>query len=200
MVDALNEHVVKNPEDTSFYEPFKKQPDSVPKADQDRLSVAAIEAIKSSVQPGMARIRDYIANEYSKHTRPDIAATSLPDGKRFYQQCIKFHTNTELSPDEIHKMGLGEVARIEAEMKQVAKNVYSETDHLLFLFMPPQIVMSLGYEQMSLKEFNDKIRNDKNQYFDTEQEVIDAFKDICMNKVMPKLTKIFHRLPQHKME
>ena len=180
MVDALNEHVVKNPEDTSFYEPFKKQPDSVPKADQDRLSVAAIEAIKSSVQPGMARIRDYIANEYSKHTRPDIAATSLPDGKRFYQQCIKFHTNTELSPDEIHKMGLKEVARIEAEMKQ--------------------IVMSLGYEQMSLKEFNDKIRNDKNQYFDTEQEVIDAFKDICMNKVMPKLTKIFHRLPQHKME
>ena len=53
---------------------------------------------------------------------------------------------------------------------------------------------------MSLKEFNDKIRNDKTQYFDTEQEVIDAFKDICVNKVMPNLTKIFHRLPQHKME
>ena len=53
---------------------------------------------------------------------------------------------------------------------------------------------------MSLKEFNDKIRNDENQYFDTEQEVIDAFKDICVNKVMPKLTKIFFGLPQHKME
>ena len=60
--------------------------------------------------------------------------------------------------------------------------------------------MSLGYEQMSLKEFNDKIRNDENQYFDTEQEVIDAFKDICVNKVMPKLTKIFFGLPQHQME
>ena len=53
---------------------------------------------------------------------------------------------------------------------------------------------------MSLKDFNDKIRNDKDQYFDTEQEVIDAFKDICENKVMPNLTKIFHNLPKHKME
>ena len=119
VVDVLNDHVIKKPEDTSFYEPFKKQPDSVPKVDRDRLSAAAVAAIKSSVQPGMAKIRDYLANEYSKHTRPEIAATSLPDGKRFYQQCIKFHTNTDLTPDEIHNMGLAEVARIEGEMKQV---------------------------------------------------------------------------------
>ena len=125
VVDALNDHVVKKPEETSFYEPFKKQPDSVPKVDQARLSEAALEAIKSSVQPGMAKIRDYLASEYSKHTRPDIAATSLPDGKRFYKQCIKFHTNTDLTPDEIHKMGLGEVARIEAEMKKVSHRLFS---------------------------------------------------------------------------
>jgi len=179
VLDVLNGHITQKPEDTSFYEPFKKLPDSIPKVDQDRLSAAAVKAIKSSVQPGMAKIRDYLSNEYSKHTRPEIAATSLPDGTRFYQQCIKYHTNTECTPEQIHKMGLIEVVRIETAMKQ--------------------IVRSLGHD-MSLKDFNDKIRNDKDQYFGTEQEVIDAFKDIVENKVMPNLTKIFHNLPKHKME
>ena len=119
MLDVLNGHITQKPEDTSFYEPFKKLPDSIPKVDQDRLSAAAVKAIKSSVQPGMAKIRDYLSNEYSKHTRPEIAATSLPDGTRFYQQCIKYHTNTECTPEQIHKMGLIEVVRIETAMKQV---------------------------------------------------------------------------------
>ena len=196
----MNGHITQSPEDTSFFEPFKKQPDSIPKVDRDRLSAAAVKAIKSSVQPGMAKIRDYLSNEYSKHTRPEIAATTLPDGTRFYQQCIKYHTNTECSPEQIHKMGLTEVIRIETAMKRVRLSPSSlpkmHAQNLSFLL---QIVRSLGHD-ISLKEFNDKIRNDKDQYFDTEQEVIDAFKDICENKVMPNLTKIFHNVPKHIME
>ncbi len=58
-------------------------------------------------------------SEYLKHTRPEIAATSLPGGKDFYRQCIRFHTSTELTPEEIHQIGLKEVEKIEAEMKKV---------------------------------------------------------------------------------
>jgi uncharacterized protein (DUF885 family) len=63
-----------------------------------------------------------------------------------------------------------------------------------------QIVKSLGHESMPLKDFMDMIRDDKSQYYSSTQEVVDAFKDICENQVMPRLGKIFHQTPKHKLE
>ncbi len=112
--------MTKEATSTAFYEPFKNLPAGISDADKKQLQAAAKEAIESSVQPGMKLLRDYVRDVYLKHTRADIAATTgLPDGARFYQQCIKFHTSTNLSPKEIHEIGLKEVAKIEKEMLKV---------------------------------------------------------------------------------
>jgi uncharacterized protein (DUF885 family) len=99
-------------------DPVRKDfPDAVGEADRARFKSEITKAVEEKVLPGLRKLRDFIEEEYAKNTRPDIASSTLPT-PGFYEACLKQHTGTELSPKQVHDLGLKEVARIQDEMRQ----------------------------------------------------------------------------------
>ncbi len=178
VVDVLGKHADGDAKKTVFYECFDKIPDSIgEKAD---LQKSAAAAIKDSVQPGMKLIKDYLEKEYLKHTRKDIGITCIPEGKEFYANCIKYHTSTNMTPQEIHDVGLKEVERIEGEMKK--------------------IVAELGHKDMPLDKFIEQLRNDPKMYCDTPEELMAGFRKLVNDVILPKIPQIFTTAPKSKLE
>ena len=110
-----------DPTHSSFYEPFKKMPSSIPAAEQEQLRAAAVKAITDSVVPAHQELLKFVQTEYWPKTRRTLAAEAMPDGAAFYQSQIKEYTTLDLTPDQIHQTGLDEVARIHAEMLDAMK-------------------------------------------------------------------------------
>ena len=104
-----------------FLLPTKKYPSNIPQGVQTRLTGEITAAINSEVFPAYKKFSTFIAAEYAPHGRTTLAITSLPDGEKRYENDIYGRTTTHMTPDEIHQLGLREIARIEAEMTVVAK-------------------------------------------------------------------------------
>ncbi|HVY90519.1 MAG TPA: DUF885 family protein [Hyphomonadaceae bacterium] len=123
----------KAPEQTSFYEPFKLLPQSIPAATQAELRAEVRTAIESQVFPAYRSLLTYYRDEYYPHTTTELAATKLPDGAAYYQAQIHEFTTLDLTPDQIHEIGLKEVARIHARMLDVMKEAGFQGDFPAFL-------------------------------------------------------------------
>jgi uncharacterized protein (DUF885 family) len=108
----------KTPQDTVFYTPFRNMPANIPAAEQARLRLDAAAAIRDAVQPAHAEVLAYVRSEYFPKARVALAAESLPEGKAYYQSKIVEYTTTKMTADEIHAIGLSEMAKIRAEMQQ----------------------------------------------------------------------------------
>jgi uncharacterized protein (DUF885 family) len=121
------------PADTPFYLPFKDMPASIPAADQASLRAAALQAIGGRVIPAHAELLQFMRSEYVPRATETLAAGSLPDGGAYYQSKIVEYTTTNLPADEIHRIGLAEMARIRAEMAVVMKEVKFAGDLPAFL-------------------------------------------------------------------
>ncbi len=104
-----------------FVLPTKKFPAGISPADQQRLTKAITEAADNEVLPAYRQFAEFVAKEYAPHGRTTLAATSLPDGKARYQNYIHARTSTNMTPEEIHAIGLREIDRIQAEMLVIAK-------------------------------------------------------------------------------
>ena len=165
-------------EESDFYQPFKELKIES-EDDKNILQQSALTAIDKSIKPGFQSLADFLDKEYLAACRPDIAATSLPNGEEFYKACLKFHTTTDLTAQEIHNLGLKEVERIETEMREIIKQ--------------------LGLD-MSLKDFIEKLRNDKTNFFNSADELLAAGQDIVFNQIYPRLTQIFTAVPRTKLE
>jgi uncharacterized protein (DUF885 family) len=109
---------VKKPEDSDFYKPFRELPSTIGAAEQAQLRAACAKAIRERVIPAYAKLLKFFREEYVPHARATIAAEALPDGKAYYRQQIREYTTLDLEPEAIHEIGLKEVARIEAEMRE----------------------------------------------------------------------------------
>jgi uncharacterized protein (DUF885 family) len=119
-----------------FYTPFRKMPDSIPADQQASLRAAANEAIAQSVIPAYAKLLDFMRNVYMKQARTTLAAEAMPDGKAYYRSRIVEFTTLDMSPDEIHALGLKEVARLHGEMVETIgetgfKGSFAEFLHFL---------------------------------------------------------------------
>ncbi|TCM15716.1 uncharacterized protein (DUF885 family) [Novosphingobium sp. PhB165] len=123
----------KTPEDSPFYEPFKKLPSTIPAAEQEKLRAAAREAITGSVVPAHAKLLTFMRSEYEKQARKSLAAYALPDGKAYYQSKISEFVTLDKSPEEIHQIGLSEMARIRSQMNEVMQQVGFKGDLKAFL-------------------------------------------------------------------
>jgi uncharacterized protein (DUF885 family) len=123
----------KSPQDTVFYRPFKSMPASIPAAEQESLRAEGEKVIRESVQPAYAAVLKFVRDEYFPHARQALAAESLPDGKAYYQSKIVEFTTTSLSAEQIHQIGLTEMAKIRAEMQQTMKAAGFEGDLPAFL-------------------------------------------------------------------
>ena len=123
----------KTPEDSPFYEPFKKLPSTIPAAEQEKLRAAARAAITGSVVPAHAKLLTFMRSEYEKQARKSLAAYALPDGKAYYQSKISEFVTLDKSPEEIHQIGLSEMARIRSQMNDVMQQVGFKGDLKAFL-------------------------------------------------------------------
>jgi uncharacterized protein (DUF885 family) len=124
---------VRTPEDTVFYQPFKQMLATVPAAEQAQMRAEAVKLIREVVQPSYAKLLKFMREEYVPHAREALAAESLPDGKAYYQSKIVEFTTTSMSAEQIHQIGLSEMAKIRAEMHDVIKQTGFEGDLPAFL-------------------------------------------------------------------
>lgn len=139
----------KKPEDSSFYEPFKSLPASIPADRQASLRAAASTAIAEKVFPSYRKLLSYYRDDYYSQTTTNLAATGLPDGVAYYQAQIHEFTTLDKTPEEIHQIGLQEVARIRARMEEQMKLAgFTGTfpEFLKFLRTDPQFYPKTGEE------------------------------------------------------
>jgi uncharacterized protein (DUF885 family) len=122
------------PEDTPFFAPFQDMA-SVPAADQPALKAEALNTIRDTVQPAYRELLKFWTTDYVPHARKTLAAQSLPNGKKYYRTQIFAYTTLDKTPDEIHRLGLAEVAKLHAQMVAVMQETGFKGDFPAFQSM-----------------------------------------------------------------
>ena len=120
------------PEDSLFYEPFKKMNGSVSPERQAALRAEAVTVIRDTVQPAYRELLKFWDEEYVPGARKTLAADDLPDGKAFYQAQILEYTTLDMSPEQIHQIGVDEVAKLHQQIIDVMKSTGFKGDFAAF--------------------------------------------------------------------
>jgi uncharacterized protein (DUF885 family) len=158
------EPYVKADASNPLYAPFTQFPAGVTQADQDALRAEAATVIRDVVAPAYTRLLTMIRDEYLVKARTTLAARAMPDGEAFYQAQIEKHTTLTLTPQQIHDIGLKEVARIEAEMRATKdKANFNGTmpEFFTFLRTDPQFYAKTPRELLSYSAYVAKKADDK---------------------------------------
>ena len=139
-------------EQNPFYTAFTQMPGSIPPAEQERLRAEARTLIAGQVAPAYAKLLAFLRTDYMPRARDNIAAESLPDGKAYYAAKVKEFTTLDLTPEQIHAIGLKEVARIDADMQATMKAAGWKGDFagfLHFLKTDPQFTAKTPYQLLA---------------------------------------------------
>lgn len=172
--DTISAHIVDDPRDSAFWAPFEEVPASVGEMDRERILTDAEAAITDAVVPAYRGFHDFFVGEYLPGARDTIGASDLPDGQAYYADQVRWFTTLDVTPQEVHEIGLSEVARIRAEMAEVIRET--------------------GFEG-SYSEFLDFLRTDPRFYPKTAQELLERAAWIA--KTMDgKLPSLFATLPR----
>ena len=148
---------LKNPEDASFWKPYARMPATIPAAEQEALRAEGRAAIREAVIPAFAKLLVFFRNDYMPKARATLAAEAMPDGPAWYREQIRKYTTLDLSPDEIHAIGLKEVASIRAEMDAIIDKLGFQgkskatrfADFLAFLRSDPQFYAKTPQELLN---------------------------------------------------
>jgi len=173
---SATSHIVKDPAESAFYTPFVELPAGIPEDHRAGLAAAARKEISRSIVPAYARLAEFLTGEYIPAARTSLAASELPDGAAYYAQRIKHFTTLDLTAEQIHQIGLAEVARIRTEMKEV--------------------IAEVGFEG-SFDEFLTFLRTDPRFYAKTPEELLREASYIAkrMDGQLPALFKTLPRQP-----
>ena len=153
---SLEAYVVEDPEDSPFWAAFAQMPARIPASDQERLQAAGREVIAGQVTPAFADFLRFFRSDYLPQTRATLAAEEMPDGAAYYQEQIEEYTTLDLTAEEIHRIGLDEVARITAEMESVKQEAGFEgslAEFVTFLRTDPQFVARTPDELMGVSAY-----------------------------------------------
>lgn len=164
-------------EQSPFARPFDKFPDSIPEADRKRLRETGLAAITGSVIPAYVSFTKFVRDEYAPKGRIEPGVWALPDGPERYAFRVKESTTTNLTPEEIHQIGLAQVKEIEGRMLGVARQ--------------------LGYSD--LKSFQTAVKDDPKLHGHSRQEILDLYRKY-IDQMDAKLPQMFGRLPKAKLE
>jgi uncharacterized protein (DUF885 family) len=157
-VPQVQSQLVESAEESGFYTPIRNMPDSFGEADRERLTAAYKDAIENKIVPAYSQINNFMGDEYVAAARDSVGLLDLPDGEAWYAHKVRLITTTDLTPDEIHQMGLDEVKRIHGEMRGVMEEVGFDgtlTEFFEFVFAEPEFFYSepeqliQGYRDMS---------------------------------------------------
>ncbi|MDU8885098.1 DUF885 domain-containing protein [Yeosuana sp. MJ-SS3] len=134
---SYNDHIVESFEDSFYYSPFKELPSDLTQSQKDSVLVAAKDAVENNVVPQFKKIKTFFETEYLPKSRITLGASDLPNGNDYYHNRINFYTTSkQYTADDIHQIGLKEVARIKAEMEKIIadlnfKGSFSDFFHFL---------------------------------------------------------------------
>ena len=156
-----------------FLIPTKKFPAEFSEDDKKRLTDEMTKAINDDVLPAYRKFAEFLRTEYGPKGRTDLSIESLPNGKRRYAEAVKFMTTMNITPAEVHEIGLKEVKRITAEMTKLAQ--------------------ALGYKDLA--EFREAINKDPKWKPQSEQQIVDDFAKY-IHQMEPKLPELFGLLPK----
>ncbi|HVM92152.1 MAG TPA: DUF885 domain-containing protein [Terriglobales bacterium] len=173
VIGQLTDQVAQNASNTPLLAFLKKMPSSIPAAEQERIRKEAIEAFEHNFHPAWQKALDYMKNTYAPKVRSTVGIASMPGGADAYRVLIRRLTTTDRSPEEIHKIGLAEVDRIEGEMLAIAKQT--------------------GF-QGSVSELELKLANDPAQKFQSKDDMLEYCRNAAMI-VEPELPSQFKHIP-----
>jgi uncharacterized protein (DUF885 family) len=128
----LAAHVVDKPEDSLFFQPVANFPEGIDEAQRARLTEAWRATIRDRLVPAYRRLHDFLRDEYLPRARPTVGLAALPGGAEWYAWLVRRTTTTKLTPDELHALGLREVARIHGEMDAVIRQLGFQGDRNAF--------------------------------------------------------------------
>ncbi len=177
MIEQLDNQLKQKPEDSSYFGPVKTFPDSIGAADRERLTAQYRAAITDELYPALARLRDFLKNEYLEKAREGVGLKYMKGGDRLYQSLLESTTTLPLTAEEIHQTGLKEVARITAEFEKVKREV--------------------GFKG-NLRRFFDYMRTSKAFQPKSREALTQGFYEI-QKTVEPKLPEYFSLMPKAKL-
>jgi uncharacterized protein (DUF885 family) len=166
--------IADDPLKSTVLEPFTRIPQTIPAPERDRLQRTAVEIYRTQDVPALHKLHDYLAETYVPHARESTAVSALPDGKARYAFLLRTATTTDLTPEQIHALGLAEVKRIRAEMDKV--------------------MVSTGFKG-TFDEFSTYLRTDPRFFYDKPEDLVAGYRDIA-KRIDPELVKLFGHLPR----
>jgi uncharacterized protein (DUF885 family) len=123
VVDQLNTQLAQKTEESPYYGPVLKFPEAFSDADKARLTAEYRDIIENGLYPANARLRDFLRDSYLPLAREQVGLSAMKGGEGLYQYMIEQTTTLPLKADEVHNLGLSEVARIKSGMEAIRKEV-----------------------------------------------------------------------------
>ena len=170
----IRKQLVDQPQERSYYRPFRTFTVDLTDAEKNRLKKDAAAAIESCILPSYRTFLELVEKEYLPACFDEVGCWQRPDGQTMYAELARRFTTTNLTPQEIHDIGLAEVKRIRSEMEAIQNEVRF---------------------QGSFQEFLIHLRTDKQFYFETPEELLQAYRECC-DRINPNLPKLFLKLPK----
>ena len=172
--DQIATQLVEVGTDSPFYEEFAEMPDTIGEEDQQRLRAQAVKTIDEVIVPAYRDFARYFDKTYLPASRDSVGLSDLPNGSSWYEFLTRNYTTTNMTPDDIHRLGLNEVKRIHDEMQLIIDEVEFDGD---------------------FQEFLTFLRTDPQFYYDDPDELYEAYLATC-KRIDPELVKLFGKLPR----
>lgn len=178
MVAQFDRFIGYGVDESPYYGPIRNLPADMPPAERQRLAQAYATAIVDKLNPAFARVRDFLAGDYLRASRSSAGLSQLPGGAAYYRHRVEAETTTAMTPDEIHRLGLAEVARITREMDGVRQQ--------------------LGHAG-TLAQFFEQMRSDPRLKPASAQALGEGYRAIGL-RVDTALPRLFSRKPKARLE
>ncbi len=172
--DQIATLAAEDPDRSGLLASFQEFPAAIGASEQERLRSAARGVYRDRVRPALLRFHDYVTHTYLPACRTSIACSALPDGPAMYAYLARRSTTTDLTPQQIHEIGLREVARLRAEMDRLMK--------------------ATGFSG-SFREFNEFLRTDPRFHWKTAEDLVNGYRAIG-KRTDPQLSRLFGTLPR----
>ena len=174
VVSQIESLLASSMEDHPYYKIFSSANEIIGDEEASEIQSRVKDFIKNELNPSYRKLMTFLKNVYLPNSRNSVGISDVPDGKAWYEYLVKYHTTTDLTPDEIHEIGLKEVARIRSEMEDIIALVEWEGDFNSFLRF---------------------LRTDPQFYYETGEELLDAYRAMS-KKIDAFMPSLFNKLPR----